>query len=313
MIKIILTKGTPASGKSYWTKSEVAKDPLQWCRINNDAIRAMCNDTVFSTQYEELITATRSFLIREAIKKNLNVIVDNVHADNYHFKQVCKIAQEMNKDIEVSEKCFYIDLNEAIARDKLRVGKEQVGEKVIEKFYKKLGGEAFKSYQPKIETLYKRTTKAEQDWKPLEQNKNNPKAIIMDNDGTIALIGDRSPYDASNCDLVDVPHEHVIEVMRLYYQAGYKIIFVSGRQEKDRAPTERFYQKHFPDIKEYLLYMRATNDMRSDVIIKEEIFNNHIKNNYYVAAWFDDRLKVCKWVYQNSLPLFRVNDPESSF
>ena len=59
--------------------------------------------------------------------------------------------------------------------------------------------------------------------------------------------------------------------------------------------------------------MRTSGDMRKDVIIKEEIFNAYIKNKYFVAGWSDDRLQVSKWVYEQGLPLFRVNDPEANF
>ena len=67
--------------------------------------------------------------------------------------------------------------------------------------------------------------------------------------------------------------------MRVYFNAGYKIIFVSGREEKDRAPTERFYKKYFPEIT-YELYMRPTGDKRKDVVIKEEIYNTYLKDKY---------------------------------
>ena len=78
------------------------------------------------------------------------------------------------------------------------------------------------------------------------QDQSLEKVAIFDNDGTISLIGDRSPYDASKCDLTDIPHDHVIRAMKLYFNAGYKIIFVSGREEKDREPTKRFYNNYFP-------------------------------------------------------------------
>ena len=100
--------------------------------------------------------------------------------------------------------------------------------------------------------------------------------------------------------------------MRLYHKAGYKILFVSGREEKDRAPTERFYQKHFPEV-EYELYMRPTGSMEKDVIIKGRIYNENIKGRYFVAGWFDDRLQIVQWLFKEGFPVFRVNDPEASF
>lgn len=312
MIKIILTKGAPASGKSTWSKKEVAKDPLKYLHLNNDDLRASFNGSVFSVDYEKLITDSRNFLIREGLKRNLNIIIDNVNANNRHWETVCKLAQESNKDVQVLEKHFYSELEELLERNAKREGAARVPDEVVKKWFKELGGKQFNTYRPRTEIFHRRTVVEDRNMKPMVQDENLPRAVIFDNDGTISLIhSGRSPYDASTCHL-DAPHLHVIECMKLYYNAGYKILFVSGREDKDRAPTEIFYQQHFPEVK-YELYMRKTGDMRKDVIIKEEIFNESIKNKYFVAGWFDDRLQVSKWIYESGLPLFRVNNPEATF
>tara|TARA_R110000868_G_scaffold75946_6_gene218825 strand:+ start:6468 stop:7397 length:930 start_codon:yes stop_codon:yes gene_type:complete len=309
MIKCILTVGIPCSTKSTWAKLEVAKDPDNWCRVNNDDIRAMMNDSIWSKNYEKLVTNTRLFLIKEALKNDKNVILDNLNLNKVHFNDVVKIAASLNKDIEVSEKLFYIDLNTAIERDSLRIGKAKVGENVIRKWWKESGKEKFKDRVPQVKILNKTVSMP---FKFMIQDESKPRAVIFDNDGTISLIhANRSPYDASSCDL-DHPHHHVIECMKLYYNAGYKILFVSGREDKDRVPTELFYKKHFPEVK-YKLFMRQTGDQRKDVVIKEEIFNSYIKDKYYIAGWFDDRLQIVKWLYKEGFPIFRVNDPEATF
>jgi predicted kinase len=311
MVKITLTVGCPASGKSFWAKSEIAKDPNNYVRINNDDLRAMLHGSVYSADNEKMITDARNYLLRDALKRGKNVILDNVNANKRIFDEVCKIAKSVNIDVMVMEKPFYAELDELILRDSKRAGIEQVGEAVIQKFWKQLGGKGHKFYSPRTE-IYQASKGMDRNIDAMVQNENLPRAVIFDNDGTISLIhSGRSPYDASTCDL-DAPHPHVIECMKLYYKAGYKILFLSGREDKDRAPTERFYKQYFPEV-EYELYMRPTGDMRRDVIIKEEIFNTHIKDKYFVAGWFDDRLQVSKWVYENGLPLFRVNDPEANF
>jgi len=311
MIKIEMCVGLPASGKSTYAKAVVAKDPNNWVRVNNDDLRAMMNGSVWSQDYEKMITDARNYLIRDALKRGKNVIIDNLNINRRHFDDVCKIAKSVNINVQVYEKSFYVELEELLARDAKREGKAQVGEAVINKWWKESGKTQFKFYKPRTE-IYTATKGMNKSVEPMVQDDSLPRAVIFDNDGTISLIhSGRSPYDASTCDL-DAPHPHVIECMKLYYNAGYKILFVSGREEKDRAPTERFYQEHFPEVK-YELFMRPTGDMRKDVIIKEEIFGAHIKDKYFVAGWFDDRLQVSKWVYENGLPLFRVNDPEANF
>lgn len=310
MLKCILTVGIPASSKSTWAKKEVSKDPLSWVRINNDELRQMCNSSVYSSEYEKIITDLRNYLIRDGLKKGKNIIIDNLNLNKRHWETVCKIAKSANVDVEVFEKHFYVELEEAIERDSKREGSAKVGPQIITKWWKESGKTLFKFYNPKKEIFIKNSEI--KIWQPMIQDESLERVAVFDNDGTVCLMGNRSPYDASECDILDFPHKHVIECLKLYYNSGYKILFVSGREEKDRAPTERFYQKYFPEIK-YELFMRPTSDSRADVLIKEEIFNTHIKDKYFVAGWFDDRLQVSKWIYESGLPLFRVNNPEASF
>ena len=42
------------------------------------------------------------------------------------------------------------------------------------------------------------------------------------------------------------------------------------------------------------LYMRKTDDVRRDSIIKEELYNEHIKDKYNVNMVFDDRPQVIR-------------------
>ncbi len=113
-----------------------------------------------------------------------------------------------------------------------------------------------------------------------------PLAIICDLDGTLALLNGRSPYDASNCidDLLNVPVAHIV---RTYADAGITIILVSGREARYRKPTEAWLAKHH--IPYEALYMRRTRDFRKDAVIKTEIFNAHIRDQYAVIFVLDDR------------------------
>jgi predicted kinase len=311
MQKIIILKGCPASGKSTFCRETMKKEPGKWKRINNDDLRSAIDLGEYSPENEKMIRNLRNHMLKEFLQKNYNVLIDNVNGSSRAWDDVSKIAKEANKDIFLTEKPFYVELDEAIERDSKREGRAKVGEAVVRRWHKELGGKQFAFYHPKVETFYKRNSPADNIVPPMEQDDSLPRAVIFDNDGTISLLNGRNPYDASTCD-EDLPHTHVVECMRLYFRAGYKILFVSGREEKDRAPTERFYKKHFPEV-EYELHMRPTNNSEKDVVIKERIFNEHIKGKYFVAGWYDDRLQVSRWVFQSGLPLFRVNDPEATF
>ena len=122
------------------------------------------------------------------------------------------------------------------------------------------------------------------------------KAIICDLDGTLALKHDgRSWYDASTSDL-DNPNEPVLALLRFVQEANWhglnqeqncQIIFLSGRQEKDREPTEKFLEKH--RLNRYPLFMRTTDDFRNDTIIKKELYEENIKGKYEILFVLDDR------------------------
>src|SRR5579864_3379991 len=122
MIKVEMLVGIPGSGKSTYAKQVIAKDPANWARVNNDDLRAMLNGSVWSADYEKMITDARNYLIRDALKRGKNVIIDNLNLNRRHFDDVCKIAKSINADIQVFEKAFYIEFDEAVARNAARTG-----------------------------------------------------------------------------------------------------------------------------------------------------------------------------------------------
>lgn len=310
MLKICLTKGCPASGKSTWAKKEISKDPLNYVRINNDDIREMVNGSVFSPDYEKIITETRNWMIKEALKRDKNIIIDNVNANKRHFETVCKIAESMGKDIQVYEKMFYVELDELLTRDATRTGSAQVGAEVVKKFWKDLGGKQFKFYHIKNEIFTKRTSASERFVDPMEQDESLLKCAVFDLDGTMADIRHRNPYDASNCDK-DSPNQHVVDLCKLLHANDYKIFFFSGREDEHRVMTEVWLNIHFGYS--YELFMRETGNKEDDRLLKERLFSAHVKNKFNCKLWVDDRLRVCKFIHEAGLPLFRVGDPEANF
>lgn len=322
MVKIILTVGAPACGKSTWAKAEVAKDPSNWVRINNDDLRSMMNGSVWSADYEKMITDARNYLIRDALKRGKNIIIDNVNANRRHFDDICKIAKSINVDAQVIEKAFYEELEVLLERDAKREGKAQVGEVVVKKWFKELGGKQHKHYKARVEIFQERRGNINQTVDAPAHVPGVPEAVLCDLDGTLALIHGRSPYDASNCDIKDLPNVPVIETILAHYRAGRKIIFCSGREDKYRPETIRFIEKHclvdnsndpkdrdwVPIIKpiDYQLFMRKTDDFRKDAIIKEEIYQNEIEGKYNVLFILDDRNSVCDFWRSKGLVCFQV-------
>lgn len=305
MIKVEILVGIPGSGKSTYAKQVVAKDPNNWVRINNDDLRAMMNGSVWSQDYEKMITDARNYLIRDALKRGKNLIIDNLNLNRRHFDDVCKIAKSVNVDVQIYEKSFYIDLEEAIERDSKREGKAKVGEAVIKKWWKDSGGTQHKFYKPRTEIYTERKGNLQSAIGAPPEVPGAPYAVICDLDGTLALIHNRSPYDASNCDIKDLPNVPVVNTVKLYHNAGYKIVFCSGREQKYEPETRRFIEKHLPDVA-YELNMRKTDDFRKDAIIKEEIYQEHILGKFNVFVVLDDRSQVIEFWRSKGLPTWQV-------
>lgn len=241
MLQILMTKGLPASGKSTWAKDHVKKHSGAWKRINRDELRLMLDAGEWSPQMEKFIVATRDAILVNALRMGFNVIIDDTNLREENWNDVCKIAERENIDVMVLEKSFPIDIDVAIERDKER-GEKSVGEVVIRNMWKKNIKNRPECLKPKCQYFYSKQSLK------LQQDKSLPKAVICDLDGTLALIGDRSPYDASKCDKVDFPNPPVVEVVRLFYEAGYKILFVSGREDRDREASMRFISNHLPEM-----------------------------------------------------------------
>lgn len=115
-------------------------------------------------------------------------------------------------------------------------------------------------------------------------------AIIVDLDGTIAIMGDRSPFAKTGYDL-DSPNAAVIEVVKSLHAAGYAVLIVSGRTEYSRSETVQWLAAHLPVPYEALL-LREDGDDRDDGIVKKEIYVREIEPHYDVLLVLDDRNHV---------------------
>jgi len=321
MIKVEMLVGIPGSGKSTYAKQVVAKDPSNWARINNDDLRAMLNGSVWTSEYEKMITDARNYLIRDALKRGKNVIIDNLNINRRHFDDVCKIAKSVNADIQVYEKAFYIELEDAMERNSKREGAARVPDDVVKKWWKEAGGKQFKFYKPRVEIFKEQRGNLNNTVEAPAYIQGLPEAVLCDLDGTLALIHDRSPYDAKDCDLKDLPNIPVIETILAHHNAGREIIFCSGREDKYRPETIRFIEKYCRNVCShndcdnvgvdlgvipYKLHMRKTDDFRKDAIIKEEIYKEHIEGKYNVLMVLDDRDQVVEFWRSKGLTCFQV-------
>ena len=128
---------------------------------------------------------------------------------------------------------------------------------------------------------------------------NKVKAILVDLDGTLCDVehrvhhvqGKTKNWKAFNELMVHDDLNHwCFELMEAMGDRGYKIIFVTGRGEPSRQPTENWLKKH--NVKYEHLYMRGVLDQREDSDVKEEIYFQKIEQIYQVLFVVDDRKSV---------------------
>ena len=132
---------------------------------------------------------------------------------------------------------------------------------------------------------------------------------VFDVDGTLALKGDRDPYDYSKI-LLDRPQIYVVDICRKLALSA-DIIILSGRMDVCRDETIEWLDSW--KIPHALLLMRKEKDFRADEIVKEELYTQHIKPFYKVLGVFDDRPKVNRVWRELELPLFMIGDQTKEF
>lgn len=283
--------GCPASGKSTFAEWKVRTES-NTMRISRDEIRFSQFQEVMDPAAESMISKIVNGQIKTLLSNGWNVILDACNTKLDYIKQPMSDFSEL---ANIEFKVFDLPLEELFIRNDKRERKVQ--KKVIENMYHQL-------QKTKEKFDFKPIKKVNKNLEYRDQNPDLPRAIICDLDGTLALMNGRNPFDASKCDL-DELNNPVANVLKNYKKLGYKILLVSGREEQYREPTLRFLSTH--EIGYDDLIMRKTKDSRKDSIIKTEIYNEFIKDIYFVEFVLDDRNQVVDtWRNDLKLPCFQV-------
>lgn len=295
-LKVILTVGGIASGKSTWAKQYV-KDNPSWIRVNRDDIREMVKSSpVLNSKGEDYVTAIQTEMIDNALMMNYNVILDNTNLKVEYIEDIC---EQVKYKADVEFKLFPIELDEALARNSAR--DRIVPHDVI----RRMNDQYNRLLRDSLEVFIKRYKQTQIFENPIDRN---PKyeAIVVDLDGSLChMNGKRGPFDFEQVYLDDcdnVLKEHI----NFHAKMGRRIIIVSGRDDSCYELTEDWLIKH--NIPYHFLYMRNTEDKRKDCFVKEDIYNAHIKGNYEVIVWYDDRCQVINHIRKLGVRVYQVND-----
>jgi predicted kinase len=281
MIKVILTRGLPASGKTTWAKSIISLNPNSYKRINKDDLRAMLDNSIYSNDSEDFILQIRDAMILMAIENGKHVIVDDTNLASKHESRIRKLIS--GKAELVIQDFTDVPLETCIKRDLKRA--VSVGEKVIRGMYKQ--------FLMQVETYV--------------ENEELPKAIIVDIDGTLAKMKGRSPFEWNR-----VKEDSCNEVVKgLVNSYPNNVMVFSGRDAVCKQDTIDWLKEN--GIKYDGLFMREEGNNEKDSIIKRRMFEQNIRGKYFVEYVLDDRLSVCRMWHQMGLQLLRVGDPDADF
>lgn len=288
--KFYLTVGISSSGKTTWAEEQVNKDlskGIITTNINRDDIRfnhvmpgANWTTYKFTKARETEVSQIAMQQFIDAVSRNDDIILSDTNLNKVYRDDWIERATDAGYEVIIKE--FPITLEAAWKRDAARAN--GVGHHVIYEQYKK--------WEEYIGV------------KKYVADESKPKAIIVDVDGTIANRVGRSPFEWAKVGQ-DTPRSVIIDLIKCYWKStnDLHIIFLSGRDSVCRHETLEWIADHigffYTDIK---LFMRAEGDMRKDTIIKEELFWEHIADNYNIIAAFDDRPCITRLWHSINIP-----------
>ncbi len=281
MTKLVIMRGLPASGKSTWAKDWVAEDVHTRVRINRDDLRGMVHNGEYQGHLtESKILKARDVLIASFLRQGVDVVCDDTNLPSRTVRDLMKVAAGVSPLIEVVIEDLSSVLPEVcILRDEKR--ERTVGADVIMGMYDRYIGNGLS-----VPELAPKTT---QEVEPYVAKPGTPKAVLVDLDGTVALLNDRSPYDETRVSQ-DEPNPRIIELVHLLAFAGNYLVFMSGRTAGCMHDTMTWLDAQ--GFEDYHLYMRNVSDTRKDAVVKLELFNTNIRDYFDVQLAIDDRDQV---------------------
>lgn len=301
---LVCVRGLPGAGKSTWARAWVAEDPSSRVRVNRDDLRVMTFGSkggTLSPAQELHITHLVEDLVRRSLRKGFNVVVDATNLRPRYIKEFISIAEDEGCP-DIQEVFFPIDVEEACRRQDLRPSEDRVPPEVIRGMAQK--------FLPRgrfLEVEYQELPSVLDNLRPYVPLTELPETIICDLDGTLALMGDRGPYDYTRVH-EDSVNEGVVKILQ-GARDRFNIIFCSGREDSCSDSTKEWILRNtdlFNSKDEITLFMRKTGDQRRDSVVKLEIFNEHIRDSYNVSLVLDDRDQVVQMWRELGLPCFQV-------
>lgn len=285
MATLYIMRGLPGSGKTTKAHEIIAQhDPRRPIkRVNRDELRLMLDDGKHSRQREAFVKQTESHIICESLNAGIDIIVDDTNLSPATMAWLVEMGGNTGAKVEIID-LTDIPPDECIRHDLKRPN--SVGSKVIWRMYHQFVRKSIANPPINISGL--------------------PEAIICDIDGTLALHN-RDPFDFKKLD-TDVVNPAVERILRWATDRiiGPKVILVTGRNELYRQATRKWLGDKRISYDE--LFMRSDFDVRRDDIVKQEIYEQHIRDHYRILFVLDDRDRVVAFWRSIGVQCFQVSD-----
>ena len=280
MPELLMLKGLPGSGKSTYAKSLKG-----YKRVNMDDLRQMLDDGKWSKANERIMQRVRKGIIWDLMRAGKNIVIDDTNLHSKHSEMLSGMVKEhaalaaavtertlpgWTSYANYTFKEHFVDtpVEECIKRDLQR--QYSVGKDVIMRMYNQ----------------YLKPPAQDQEW-----DQSLPTCVLVDIDGTVAKMVNRGPYDWAKVG-DDEPKHEIIELVEDLMMV-YEIVFMSGRDGSCYEATNKWLQDNIKQC-HYQLFMRAEGDSRKDSIVKQELYEEHIKGKYNVHLVLDDRDQVVR-------------------
>jgi len=286
MPKLYMMKGLTASGKTTMAKDLVKRSKNSIFRTSLDDLRLSLFLDKKGSFKEFKVRNSQESIIDKCLSHGISCIVDNDNLKPVDRQRWFKLAQKNGADFHTLE-TKHVIVTDCVKRDGER--DNPVGDHVIWK-------DALKNHM----------------W--ISWNG----VMLVDIDGTLADIGERIKHVQgehkdwesffAECNLDTFREDVWDEIEEILDNSGYDLFLVTGRNEKYRAETIKWFNKHCPEIldRAKCMFMRAKNDFRPDTEVKEDMLKMFGVDDVRIA--YDDRPSVIRMYQKHKIATVDCGD-----
>lgn len=295
MSKLILCQGIQGSGKSTFARKWASEDPEHRVRLNYDDLRNMMG-TYWVPSREGMLKEMEEAFLKKAFLKGYDIIIDNMNLNPKTIEKYENWAKEYNYDFE--RILFDTPVEECIRRDKTRPN--PIGEVVIRRTWN-----TYRNY------IIQESIKKMRD-NEMKQDPNLPHCILVDMDATLFLNTSGRPFYGDELEPTDIlkdePIPATITLVKAYQATGNLVIGLSGREDKPQIRACTLKQCENVGIRLDALILRPLGSRKRGDASKKELFEENIKDKYFVDFVLDDSSKVVKMYRDLGLTCLQPNE-----